>query len=242
MFPPASPSRPGKEAKPIPDAPAILKYVRETAQEFGIDRHIRFQHKVVSASWSSVDVRWTLEVQNAETGETLYCTCDFLYGCTGYYRYESGYQPEFPGAERFRGQFIHPQRWRENLDYAGKRLVVIGSGATAVTLVPAMSDKAAHVTMLQRSPSYILSLPSEDGFADFLRRNLPPKAAHRVVRWKNILIGLGIYQICKRTPNFARKVLREAAIKSLPQNFEIDTHFKPRYEPWDQRLCFIPDN
>jgi len=242
MFTLAYPFRPWKEAKAIADGPAILKYVRETAREFGIDRHIRFQHKVVSASWSSNDLRWSLEVQNAATSETLHCTCSFLYGCTGYYRYDSGYQPEFPGRDRFRGQFVHPQQWPEDLDYSGKRVVVIGSGATAVTLVPAMSRKAAHVTMLQRSPSYILSLPSEDGFANLLRRNLPPKVAHRIVRWKNILVGLGLFQLCKRAPTFARKLLRKGAINSLPQNYEVDTHFNPRYEPWDQRLCFIPDN
>ncbi|HJY80236.1 MAG TPA: NAD(P)/FAD-dependent oxidoreductase [Candidatus Binatia bacterium] len=242
MFTLAYPFRPWKEAKAIADGPAILNYVRETAHEFGIDRHIRFQHRVHSASWSSEDMRWLLEVKNGANGETVQCTCNFLYGCTGYYRYDAGYEPTFPGAEHFRGQFVHPQHWPEDLDYAGKRVVVIGSGATAVTLVPAMSCTAAHVTMLQRSPSYILSLPSQDAIASLLRRFLPVGAAHLIARWKNILIGLGIYQLCRGAPRVARRLLRQGAAKSLPHSYEIDKHFNPRYQPWDQRLCVAPDS
>src|SRR5215471_8062610 len=210
MFTLAYPFRPWKEAKAIADGPAILNYVCETAHEFGIDRHIRFQHRVHSASWSSEDVRWLLEVKNGANGETVQCTCNFLYGCTGYYRYDAGYEPTFPGAEHFRGQFVHPQHWPEDLDYAGKRVVVIGSGATAVTLVPAMSRTAAHVTMLQRSPSYILSLPAHDAVAALLGRLLPGNAAHRAVRWKNILVSLGIYQLSRRAPDLTRSLLRQA--------------------------------
>jgi cation diffusion facilitator CzcD-associated flavoprotein CzcO len=242
MFTLGYPFRPWKEAKAIADGPAILKYVRETAREFGVDRHIRFQQRVSAASWSSEDARWLLEVKSGENGETVQYTCDFLYGCTGYYRYEAGYEPSFPGAERFRGQLVHPQHWPEDLDYAGKRVVVIGSGATAVTLVPAMAGTAAHVTMLQRSPSYILSLPARDGVADLLRRMLPEGAAHRVLRWKNILIGLGIYQLSRHAPRFTRRLLRKGAAKRLPQDYEVDRHFEPKYEPWDQRLCFVPDS
>ena len=241
MFTFAYPFRPWKGAKVIADGSAILNYLRETAREFGVDRRIRLKHRVHSASWSSRDARWVLEVKNDANGETFECTCDFLYGCTGYYRYDAGYQPVFPGAERFRGRFVHPQHWPEDLDYAGKRVVVIGSGATAVTMVPAMSRTAAHVTMLQRSPSYILSLPTEDPVASQLERFLPAGAAHRIARWKNILISLGIYQLCRRAPQAARRLLRAGAAKSLPPRYEIDKHFNPHYQPWDQRLCIVPD-
>jgi monooxygenase len=242
MFTFAYPFRPWKETKAIADGLAILSYLRETAHEFGIDRHIRFQHRVHSASWSSADARWLLDVKKGANGETVQCTCDFLYGCTGYYRYDAGYEPAFPGAERFRGRFVHPQHWHEDLDYAGKRIVVIGSGATAVTLVPAMSRAAAHVTMLQRSPSYILSLPTEDAVANLLRRFLPLSAVYRIARWKNILISLGIYQLCRRAPTVARRLLCQGAAKNLPHRYEIDKHFNPRYQPWDQRLCVVPDS
>jgi len=238
----AYPFRPWKGAKVIADGPQILEYLRETAREFGIGRHIRFQHRVQSASWSSRDARWSLEVKNGANGETVQYTCDFLYGCTGYYRYDCGYQPAFPGAERFRGRLVHPQHWPEDLDYAGKRVVVIGSGATAVTLVPAMSRTAAHVTMLQRSPSYILSLPTEDAVAKLLRRLLPGDAANRIARWKNILITMAIYQFCRRAPKAARRLLRQGAAKSLPDQYEIDKHFNPPYQPWDQRLCIVPNS
>jgi len=242
MFTLGYPFRPWKDAKAIADGPAILQYVRDTAREFGIDRHIRFQQRVLSAAWSSEDARWLLEVQTGATGETVRYTCDFLYGCTGYYRYDAGYEPDFPGAANFRGRFVHPQHWPENLDYAGKRVVVIGSGATAVTLVPAMAETAAHVTMLQRSPSYILSVPAHDHIADRLRRWLPEGAAHRLLRWKNILISLGIYQISRRAPDFARRVLQQGAAKSLPDGYQVDPHFTPKYQPWDQRLCLVPDS
>jgi monooxygenase len=242
MFTLGYPFRPWKDAKPIGDGPLILQYVRETAREFGIDRHIRFRHRVHSAMWSSEDARWLLEVKNDANGETVRYSCNFLYGCTGYYRYDAGYKPSFSGADRFRGQIVHPQQWPEELDYAGKRVVVIGSGATAVTLVPAMSRRAAHVTMLQRSPSYILSLPTHDPIGDLLRRLLPENTEHRLIRWKNILVSLGIYQLSRRVPSIARRLLREGAAKSLPQGYEVDKHFNPRYQPWDQRLCLVPDS
>ena len=242
MFTLGYPFRPWKEAKAIADGPSILNYVRETARVYGIDRHIRFQHRVLSAAWSREDARWRLEVQTGANGGSVQFTCDFLYGCTGYYRYDAGYEPGFPGAERFRGRFVHPQHWPNDLDYSCKRVVVIGSGATAVTLVPAMAETAAHVTMLQRSPSYILSLPARDRIADLLRRVLPEGAAHRLLRWKNILISLGIYQMSRRAPKFARRLLSKGAAKHLPPGYEVDTHFNPKYEPWDQRLCFVPDS
>jgi len=242
MFTLGYPFRPWKSSRALADGPTILNYVRGTAREYGIDQKIRFQHRVQSASFSSQNARWLLKVKNAATGDTVECTCNFLYGCTGYYRYDAGYQPSFPGAERFRGQFIHPQQWPEDLDYSGKKVVVIGSGATAVTLVPAMADKAAHVTMLQRSPSYILSLPANDHLADRLQRMLPAGAAHRIVRWKNILVSMGIYQFSRRAPSKARTMLRQGAAKDLPQGYEVDKHFNPRYQPWDQRLCLVPDS
>lgn len=241
MFTLGYPFRPWKDVKAIADGPTILNYLRETALEFGIDRHIRFQHRVHSASWSSEGARWLLEIKTAK-GETVRCSCDFLYGCSGYYRYDAGHEPSFPCADRFHGQVVHPQHWPQDLDYAGKRVVVIGSGATAVTLVPAMARTAAHVTMLQRSPSYILSLPAHDALAGLLLRWLPASAVHRIVRWKNILVSLGIYQLSRRAPATARRLLREGAARSLPQGYEIDKHFNPRYQPWDQRLCLIPDS
>jgi len=241
MFTLGYPFRPWREARAIADGPSILSYVRDTAREFGIDRHIRFHQRVESASWSSDEGRWLVQVRSTGDGETVQYSCDFLYGCTGYYRYDSGYEPVFPGAGNFRGQFVHPQHWPQDLDYSGKRVVVIGSGATAVTLVPAMSERAAHVTMLQRSPTYILMLPTRDGIADLLRKCLPTDLAHRAVRWKNILVSIGIYQLSRRAPDYARRLLRKAALASLPPGYEVDKHFNPRYQPWDERLCLVPD-
>ncbi len=241
MFTLGYPFRPWKEAKAIADGQSILQYVRDTARESGIDRHIRFQQKVQSASWSSEDARWTVEAK-ASDGTIRRYTCDFIYGCTGYYRYEAGHEPAFPGMDRFRGRFVHPQNWPQDLNYSGKKVVVIGSGATAVTLVPAMAESAAHVTMLQRSPTYILNLPNHDPIADVLRKLLPAKTAHRAVRWKNILVSMAIYQMARRAPDYTRRMLKQEAAKSLPQGYEVDKHFNPRYQPWDQRLCLIPDS
>ena len=242
MFTLGYPFRPWKDAKAIADGPAILRYVRETARDFGIDRHIRFRQRVIAAAWSSQDARWTLDVEGGENGEIVQYTCDFLYGCTGYYHYDAGYQPNFPGADNFRGRFIHPQHWPEDLNYAGKRVVVIGSGATAVTLVPAMAETAGHVTMLQRSPSYILSIPAVDHIADWLRRWLPEAVAHRILRWKNILVSTVLFQLSRRKPEFMRGLFRKIAAGNLPAGYDVDTHFKPKYEPWDQRLCLVPDS
>jgi len=233
--------RPWKNPEAIADGALIREYIRDTAEEFAIDRHIRFRQQVVSANWSSEDAQWTVETKN-DRGEITRYTCNFLYGCTGYYRYDAGYQPDFPGAESYRGTFVHPQHWPEDLDYAGKRVVVIGSGATAVTLVPAMARTAVHVTMLQRSPSYVLSLPNHDPIAGLVRRLLPERTALRLIRWKNILINIGIYQLSRRAPGHMRRMLRDGARKDLPQGYEVDKHFNPRYQPWDQRLCLIPDS
>ena len=235
------PFRPWKEAEVIASGSSILEYVRETAREFGVDRNIRFRQRVQSARWSSADARWTLDAKK-DSGEIIRYTCDFLYGCTGYYHYDAGYEPGFPGSESFQGQIVHPQKWPEALDYDRKKIVVIGSGATAVTLVPAMSDKAAHVTMLQRSPSYILSLPQHDPLAHLMKHALPLRSALRMVRWKNILINTAIFQIARRAPGYARRRLRDGAAKDLPEGYEVDKHFNPRYPPWDQRLCLVPDS
>jgi cation diffusion facilitator CzcD-associated flavoprotein CzcO len=234
--------RPWKEAKAIADGPAILKYIRDTAQHFGIDRHIRFRHRVLAASWSSAESRWTVECSTGDSAQPVNYTCDFLYLCSGYYDYEHGHEPAFPGSGDFQGRLVHPQHWPQDLDYHNKRVVVIGSGATAVTLVPAMAQTAAQVTMLQRSPSYILSLPAEDKVANTIRRYLPERAAHWLIRWKNVLMGMYFYRLCQRSPRQAKKWLLGRLAKELPPGFDIETHFTPTYEPWDQRLCFVPDS
>ena len=233
--------RPWKEAEAIADGPAILRYIRETAGEHGIEGRIRFGHRVVRAAWSSADAEWTVLAERTDTGETVRLTCGFLFGCTGYYRYDEGYTPRFEGIDSFRGLIVHPQRWPEDLDYAGKRVVVVGSGATAVTLVPSMAQRAAHVTMLQRSPSYIVTLPGRDRVADALRRLLPAKAAYAVVRWKNVLLQMMVFAVSRRAPKLARRLVRGWVEKRLPDGYDVDTHFNPTYEPWDQRLCLVPD-
>jgi cation diffusion facilitator CzcD-associated flavoprotein CzcO len=233
--------RPWKQAKAIADGPSILSYVRSTASENGIDRKIRFHHRVGRAEWSSDDARWTVTAQRSDTNEEVQISCSFLLMCSGYYRYDEGYTPELPGIERFQGRIVHPQHWTEDIDYAGKRAVVIGSGATAVTLVPAMAASAEHVTMLQRSPSYIISLPAEDRIANFLRRALPSKWAYAIVRWKNVLLTMLSFQLSRRRPALVKALLRKGQEKRLPPGFDIDTHFKPTYGPWDQRLCLVPD-
>ncbi len=231
--------RPWTQAKAIADGPSILRYVRDTATEAGIDRHIRFGHRVIRAAWSSPDARWT--VHAVHDGEPVELTCRFLYVCSGYYHYDTGHAPGFPGAERFRGTIVHPQRWPADLDYTDRNVVVIGSGATAVTLVPALADRAAHVTMLQRSPTYILSVPAADPIANRLRRLLGPRRAYPIVRWKNVAVSTLIYQLSRRRPQWVRALIRKASIKALPPGYAVDTHFRPRYQPWDQRLCLIPD-
>jgi cation diffusion facilitator CzcD-associated flavoprotein CzcO len=228
--------RPWTEAKAIADGPSILDYVRDTAREAGIDRRIRYGHRVVRARWSTPEARWTVETEGEPD-----VTCDFLYVCGGYYRYDAGYRPDFAGLDDYAGRLVHPQFWPEDLDYAGKRVVVIGSGATAVTLVPALAERAAHVTMLQRSPSYILSIPSEDPIANGLRRLLGARAAYPITRWKNVAISTLVYQLSQRRPKFMRKVLRRGVAAQLPAGYEVDVHFNPRYGPWDQRLCLVPD-
>ena len=232
--------RPWTEAKAIADGPSILDYVRATAAEAGIDKHIRFGHRVRRASWSGEQARWTVEAE-LPGGETATLTCGFLLMCSGYYRYDQGYLPELPGIGNFRGQVVHPQHWPQDLDYAGKRIVVIGSGATAVTLVPALAETAEHVTMLQRSPTYVLAMPTEDGIAVRLRRLLGARRGYAVTRWKNVAVTTLIYKLSRRRPDMIRGWIRQMAVKQLPDGYDVDTHFKPVYNPWDQRLCLVPD-
>ncbi|MFN7133188.1 MAG: flavin-containing monooxygenase, partial [Myxococcales bacterium] len=233
--------KPWTSEKSIASADKILAYLRETAAEFGIDRRVRLHHRVLGASWSTRDARWRVEVERTDTGESTTFECRWLFCAGGYYRYDQGYAPSFEGAERFRGRIVHPQHWPEDFDYAGKRVLVIGSGATAVTLVPAMADTAAHVTMLQRTPTYILPAPSEDGIANLARRVLPKDWAHALTRRKNIALQRGIWKFCKRYPRAARRAIRWVNARQLPKGFPVDEHFNPPYDPWDQRLCIVPD-
>jgi monooxygenase len=233
--------RPWTESNAIADGSAILDYVRATAREGGIESKIRFNHRIVCASWSGADARHVITAERTDTGETVTVTCGFLFVCSGYYRYDEGFTPNFAGTQRFTGKIVHPQHWPEDLDYTGKRVVVIGSGATAVTLAPAMAELAAHVTILQRSPSYVISVPSQDPIANVLRHRLPGHLVSAIARWKNVAIGTLIYQLSRRQPKLVKALIRRSLVRALPAGYEIDTHFTPRYQPWDQRLCLVPD-
>lgn len=232
--------RPWTNPKAIADGPAILRYIRETATEFGLDEKIRYNHRVRNASWSSDRARWTVEVETGGEAAVRF-TCGFLYLCTGYYDYESGYTPEWEGMERFGGRIVHPQKWTEDIDYTGKRVVVIGSGATAVTLVPAMAEQAAHVTMLQRSPTYIVSRPEQDKIANRLRGILPARAAYAITRWKNVLLQMFFYVLARRRPSAMKRLIAKGVEKELGGKVDA-AHFTPSYDPWDQRLCLVPDS
>jgi cation diffusion facilitator CzcD-associated flavoprotein CzcO len=232
--------RPWDEGEAIADGPSILSYVRETAAENGIEQRIRFDHRVVRADWSTTDARWIVEAERG-SGETVRLSCGFLFMCSGYYRYDEGYTPQFEGTDRFRGRIVHPQKWTDDVEYAGKRVVVIGSGATAVTLVPALARTAAHVTMLQRSPSYVISLPAQDAIANALRWALPARLAYSIVRWKNILLMILTFQLSRRRPKMMKALIRKGVQRQLPAGYDIDTHFKPPYNPWDQRMCLVPN-
>jgi monooxygenase len=241
MFTFGYPFRPWKSNLAIADGETIRTYIRETAEAYGISRKIRFRHRVKSASWSSADALWTIEVERGVEREAVRFTCNFLFGCTGYYDYANGYAPEFPGAEKFVGRIVHPQHWPQTLDYAGKRVVVIGSGATAVTIVPVLAEKAAHVTMLQRSPTYILSRPSHDALARMLRRRLPTTIAYAIARWYYVLLGIYFFTLCRRKPEAMKKWIISQASAQLGADYDVKTHFTPSYNPWRQRLCFAPD-
>lgn len=232
--------KPWKAAKAIADGPSIREYIHETATEHDIEKHIHFGHKVLSADWDSALARWTVEVARKD-GSTTQLTCNFLYMCSGYYSYAEGYQPHWEGEAEFAGRIVHPQFWPQDMDYAGKRVVVIGSGATAVTLVPAMADKAAHVTMLQRSPTWMVSRPSQDAIANVLKAVLPAQTAYDLVRWKNVTMGQWFYRQTREKPGKIRAELLKRLSKLLPENYDM-SHFSPSYDPWDQRLCLVPDD
>ncbi len=248
MFTLSYPFRPWLGEKAIADGADILSYLRETARENGIDERIRYHRRVRHASWSSEHARWTVEVDvTGPAGEPLtteQLTCTFLFGNTGYYRYDEGYTPPFAGIGDFTGTIVHPQHWPDALDLTGQRVIVIGSGATAVTLVPALAREVGddgQVTMLQRSPSYVVSLPQRDRLTDLARRHLPAKLAYRLVRSKNVLLTMLSYQLSRRKPALMKSVLRRGVLRQLPPGYDVDTHFTPRYQPWDQRLCVVPD-
>ena len=259
--------RPWRDPKAIADGPAILSYIKDTAKEFGVDKAICYGHRVRGASWSSEEARWTVEIEagteghgdgatarrgDGETGrhgdagtrghgEIVQLSCKFLYLCTGYYDYESGYTPEWPGVDQFRGTIVHPQKWPDDFDYTNKRIVVIGSGATAITLVPALAQRAAHVTMLQRSPSYVVTRPTKDIVANLLRRCLPDRAAYMLSRWKNVVTGTFFYNLARKRPELFKRMVARGVRRQLGEDYD-SKHFTPPYNPWDQRLCFAPDS
>ena len=236
--------RPWTSPKAISSGDAIREYLTATAHDEGIDRHIRFRHRIQCASWSSEEAQWTIDVARRlpdGRDEPVRLTTNFLFSCAGYYRYSEGYTPEFPGARHFAGRIVHPQGWPEDLDYAAKRVAIIGSGATGVTLLPAMAKTAGHVTMLQRSPTYVVSVPEQDKIANSLRRRLPAMWAYRLSRWKNIAYMMYVYQLARRYPNFVKARILRKTQAELGADYDVATHFTPRYNPWEQRLCLAPD-
>ena len=233
--------RPWRDPKAIADGPSIMSYLRGAVEDGGLQDKILFGRKVVKAQWSSQEARWELTVLNTQNKQEETLTCGFVHMCTGYYNYEQGHRPAFPGEKNFKGPVIHPQFWPEDLNYDNKKVVVIGSGATAVTLVPAMAEKAAKVTMLQRSPTYIVSMPAENALANWARRNLPAKLAYGLTRWRNVLLNRLMFWYCRRFPEKAKKLLLKGVRAELPSGFDIEKHLTPRYNVWDQRVCLAPD-
>jgi cation diffusion facilitator CzcD-associated flavoprotein CzcO len=233
--------KPWIDRKAIADAPSILRYIQEAASEYRVEDHIRFGHKVREASWSSEQGCWTVVAERGPDTEPVSFTAGWLFCAGGYYSYDRAYVPELPGVENFGGQIVHPQFWPEELDYEGKRVVVIGSGATAMTIVPAIAESAAHVTMLQRTPSYVISIPAVDPIAEFLKRRVGPVRAHRITKRKNVWLGRLIYKASRRYPDQLRKLIRAGTVRALPDGYDVDKHFNPPYNVWDQRLCLVPD-
>lgn len=234
--------RPWPDPQAIADGPSILKYLKDTAEETGLAARIRYHQRVVNASWSSVEKRWTVTAQDPESGEQTQYTCGFVWVCTGYYRYDQGHMPEFEGIERFEGELVHPQFWSDSVDYEGKKVVVIGSGATAVTLVPAMAERAEHITMLQRSPTYVMSVPRDDVVSEWMKRLFGKGIGSTLTRWKNVLRMMVFYHYSRRFPASARRFITEQVRDSIGHVVDVDTHFNPSYDPWDQRVCFVPDD
>jgi len=234
--------RPWKAAKAIADGPAILKYIKDTARDGAIDQHITYNRKVLKVAWSSKEAKWTVDAQVDDNGHRETFTCSFIFACSGYYSYEAGYTPDFKGMDDFKGPIIHPQKWTSDIEYTDKKVIVIGSGATAVTLVPELAKKASHVTMLQRSPTYALNIPAEDKIANFLKNILPEKWAYALIRGKNISLSTLFYNLCRKYPVALKKLILGATKKSLPEGYDVATHFNPKYNPWEERLCAVPDN
>ena len=233
--------KPWMGVKSIADGPSILSYLHETVKENDLNKKIHFNQWVNEASWSSENAQWTVQAKNKKTQELQDFTCDFLFLCGGYYNYEEGYTPHFAGRENFLGQIIHPQKWPKNLDYKNKKVVVIGSGATAVTIIPTMAEEAAHVTMLQRSPTYFLSAPDEDPVGNFLRKFISSKLTYKLVRWKNIRFQWWFFQKCRKFPKKVKEFLIKQVREELGPNYDIETHFTPKYNPWEQRMCLVPN-
>jgi len=233
--------KPWEQPKAIADGPSILKYIQDTAREHGLERHIHYGLQVKRAAWSTADAAWTVEAERSGSGETVRWRCNFLFMCSGYYRYDAGYLPQFEGIERFGGRVVHPQHWSEDIDVAGQRVLIIGSGATAVTLLPELAKTAAHVTMLQRSPTWVVARPSEDTLANRMRRWLPAKLAYGLTRWKRVLLGMYFYNLCQRKPEKVESLLLGGVRAYLGPDYDVERHFHPRYKPWDQRLCLVPD-
>jgi monooxygenase len=233
--------KPWRADESIADGPAILEYIRSTAMEYGVDQKIRYRHRVIAASWSSETARWSLKVKTGNADQEIQITCNFIFMCAGYYSYRGGYSPDFPDRELFKGTVVHPQSWPEDLIYEGKRVAIIGSGATAVTLVPAMTQDAEHVTMVQRSPSYIVALPNKDRIANGLRWLLPAGVAYGITRWKNIALQRFIYRQTRIRPDWIRRRLLKMAQKAVGPDVPMEPHLTPKYAPWDQRLCVDPN-
>jgi monooxygenase len=233
--------KPWKSSKMIADGPSIIDYLDETVEENNLKEKIQFSKKLVKASWSSQDTVWSLQIENQNDNTIEELTCNFLFMCGGYYNYDEGYTPEFKGKENFEGQIVHPQKWTEDIDYKDKKVVVIGSGATAVTIIPSMANETSHITMLQRSPTYYMSAPDQDGIANIIKKIFPSKTAYLIVRWKNILMGRLLFILLKRYPQKFKDRLINGVREYLGEDYDLDTHFTPKYMPWDQRLCFVPN-
>jgi monooxygenase len=233
--------RPWNQRRAIAAGADIRAYLQDTAEAFGIPQHIRFQRRVISLGWDSETALWTARISRTDGGPDEQLSARFVYGCTGYYRYDAGYTPDFEGMHDYTGVLVHPQHWPEDLEVAGKRVVVIGSGATAMTLVPSLAQRGAQVTMLQRSPTYVVSMPAEDRIANGLRRVLPERLAHRLIKRKNVRAQSLMVGMARRWPNATRRFLMRQVAKQLPDDIDVNTHFSPRYDPWDQRLCLVPD-
>ena len=233
--------KPWKEQEAIADAPSILNYLNETVEQFNIKEKIRFGKYVRNATWSSSSSSWTVDIEDKSTNEITQMSCNFIFMCSGYYSYKEGYTPEFKGIEDFKGDVIHPQKWDENYDYSGKKVVVVGSGATAVTLVPEMAKKAGHVTMLQRSPTYVVSAPEKDKMANNLRKYLPLKLSYLIIRWRNILRQQYYFRLCRKYPQGVKRAIIREVKKALGSDYDVEKHFTPDYNPWEQRMCLVPD-